>query len=951
MALNYIYIGSTTEPSFFFNNEQITSLNANIKVDALGNELSIDTLEFEVRYDDLDGTFSDLKYGTPIWYYDSENFVGKFYCKNVARIGVHLYRVESVSIIGLLEYEKHYGGFYHNISLREAIDDVFVNTGLSHVELCEYLTLGGITNPIPNPELAPGRTVSDIDLCSTQTNVELYFRFNHGDNTDSTTARILWANQYTNYGSVSEYNIGIVVTEIEMTSSQPHGYITFYVYCGTRYVSFTIAEDSWASVTINPVNGTATLIYNNTTTTKNFDATINYKYRIPLYSLHGLHYTGSTPARFPDATLKYSLGYIRFFSGSKQIKFYPFKDKYNGNVYLRPVPTTYLFYSTFIQGAAAYGVSWLSPAMSQYYPDIYNNQYNTELGIIAQNINWQDGVENVNVNGWIPSGTKREVLHQLLFAYNCNLYKDANGNLIIGKLPEIVEGTIPEEEIYNGGRVEPVKKPQKIELTEHYYETSGSSVGQVFNNTSAIVPSGAYFVEFNNAPIYDSVEAVGNIIVIGFNANAALVKGSGSINARPYSHSKRVITETISNRPDSDTVSVSNATLVTYLNSSSVMDKLKAFYANNVKRIKNSIVGSGRKTGRKFALLSPFYEDEEAYMMSARVIGSATTKYDCEFISGYTPVGVGNTYNNFVILTGSGTFEVPAGATKLYAVLIGGGSGGESGLAGEPGNNCPNFRTPQRAKGGAYGANGTAGKVYVVTINNPSASYEYSCGQGGSGGETTTSTTTHNSGEAGGDTTFGSYSSASGSVMANGYTNILDGAVYAKQMPPWNDRSGKGGDGGYAKLGNYSQSENIRAEDAYNFLSGADNSGGGGGLIIRWLNGDGESISRVYGLGGGAALDENGKPALYFDPSDRAVHNQYPGGDGADATYVPPKPTEYNATYFGYGGMGGAGGGAGGMGGGWQDGYGGEITLYPGGDGGYGGQGGDGGDGCVVVFY
>ena len=78
------------------------------------------------------------------------------------------------------------------------------------------------------------------------------------------------------------------------------------------------------------------------------------------------------------------------------------------------------------------------------------------------------------------------------------------------------------------------------------------------------------------------------------------------------------------------------------------------------------------------------------------------------------------------------------------------------------------------------------------------------------------------------------------------------------------------------------------------------------------------------------------------------------GGDGANATYVPPKATDYNPKYYGYGGMGGAGGGGGGNGGAYEDTWSSSEKLfitYSGGVGGYGGRGGDGGDGCVLVYY
>ena len=236
------------------------------------------------------------------------------------------------------------------------------------------------------------------------------------------------------------------------------------------------------------------------------------------------------------------------------------------------------------------------------------------------------------------------------------------------------------------------------------------------------------------------------------------------------------------------------------------------------------------------------------------------------------------------------------------------------------------------------------GKVYEVDINSPSASYSYACGTGGQGGAISHDHNANNPGSAGTDTTFGSFSSGSGT--ATPYTNILNGDVFAAQMPKWNDASGKGGDGGYKTISdssNPTQVTQYQAGGAYNILTGSTLLGGTSKL--------GASLGGVYqwvgGSGGGAALNANGAPGgdYAYISGERVISAD--GGDGADATYTPPKATTYNPKFYGYGGMGGPGGGAGGCGG--YDGA--EETTFTGGAGGYGAKGGDGGDGCVLVVY
>ena len=103
------------------------------------------------------------------------------------------------------------------------------------------------------------------------------------------------------------------------------------------------------------------------------------------------------------------------------------------------------------------------------------------------------------------------------------------------------------------------------------------------------------------------------------------------------------------------------------------------------------------------------------------------------------------------------------------------------------------------------------------------------------------------------------------------------------------------------------------------------------------------------GGGGGAGYGQpgfDGSAATYAG----GVYRSGNGGKGGDATETPPKATDYNPTYYGYGGLGGGGGGGGGAGG-WVLYDTAAYSVGTGGAGGYGGRGGDGGDGCVLIYY
>lgn len=124
-------------------------------------------------------------------------------------------------------------------------------------------------------------------------------------------------------------------------------------------------------------------------------------------------------------------------------------------------------------------------------------------------------------------------------------------------------------------------------------------------------------------------------------------------------------------------------------------------------------------------------------------------------------------YQNRVLLTSSQTWTAPSGVTSLRVILVGGGNGGTDGTDGG------------WDAAGTDGTDGTGGKVFSDTISiNSGQSFAVTIGAAGQA------------------TTFGAYSSASGSLF-NGYTDINDGAVFGRDgvaAPAAN--SGDGGAGG-----------------------------------------------------------------------------------------------------------------------------------------------------------
>lgn len=105
-------------------------------------------------------------------------------------------------------------------------------------------------------------------------------------------------------------------------------------------------------------------------------------------------------------------------------------------------------------------------------------------------------------------------------------------------------------------------------------------------------------------------------------------------------------------------------------------------------------------------------------------------------------------FQSRAVITESGTWTAPTGATQLRLILVGKGSTGTAGTDGT------------WSEAGGNGTDGVGGKVWAGTINiNDGQSFTVSIGN---------------------DTAFGTYSSAKGARFEYGYTDIASGESYAR---------------------------------------------------------------------------------------------------------------------------------------------------------------------------
>ena len=158
---NDIYIGSVNDPLYHYDNDSIIldSMTGVFSVDVVGNELSVDTFSFSVRYvpsadsgapvmygffvpADADALIADgdvfqvfagysgatylndLKYGTPVYWYSDGAFFTKGYLKSIDRTGKNAWRLTCISGIGLLDEIIHVGGIYTGQALSTILSSI-----------------------------------------------------------------------------------------------------------------------------------------------------------------------------------------------------------------------------------------------------------------------------------------------------------------------------------------------------------------------------------------------------------------------------------------------------------------------------------------------------------------------------------------------------------------------------------------------------------------------------------------------------------------------------------------------------------------------------------------------------------------------------------------------------------------------------------------------------------
>ena len=578
-------------------------------------------------------------------------------------------------------------------------------------------------------------------------------------------------------------------------------------------------------------------------------------------------------------------------------------------------------------------------------------------------------LQDVQIYGWLPIASRRDNLAQILFAVGAWIRDDLDGVLHIERLWDGYTANITQAQIYQGPSMSYGAKVTQVVVTEHQYVQGGEEV-TLFEGQS----QQGDIITFSE-PAYNLRDS--GFSILEGNANyAKIAAGNGTLIGSAYIHNTRQVSADVSQAAEPNVVTVSDATLVSLVNSSDVAQRLAQYYAC-LATFDGDILPGQQLDGNVVGIYDPFDRQMvQACLKSLDIKISGTLKATVSALVGFKPPQVDDsqTLDERIVLTGSGTYQIPAGTTLIRYVLISGAQGGHCGQKGGDVGTSPSvswsdptwgdqYRGCGLADGGVGGEGGAPGagaRILEGTLDiSDITSIPYSCGLGGLGAAYDPDDP---DGSAGSDTELGAATTAGAQAPEDGYTDPITGEKYGGI----GDQGIPGGKGaGNAAEVTTVDDETVQLFDPAESVTDEDGNTWSGGLTeteadapdcvaMEMRENDGARIWYSRGLGAGAAAGANGSgpgpEASVSVRSSSIVATAASGLDGATPALTPKKPAQYGKG--GRGGYGGGGASSGGLAVGSTDSsdYTVSITAGTGGIGGNGGPGGPGGDGCIILY-
>ena len=289
---------------------------------------------------------------------------------------------------------------------------------------------------------------------------------------------------------------------------------------------------------------------------------------------------------------------------------------------------------------------------TMHYGGIYSGEYASAIikDIIGEKIAYTEHniFSKIKVYGWLPVATRRENLKQLLFAVG-GCVKKKNGDVYFTTLTVDAPKSIPENRVFDTGKITYDSPASRIEVVEHQFSKvdsapseevySGEIIGSSFVTPKGYSVSDAALVTWDK-PYHSLTFSDCTLLNNEMGVNYAVVSSSGSatISGKPYIHSKMIVSRDKENYEGKEKVAkVENATLVTLANSNSVADKVMAYYDSPC-TLSGAIVMDGEKPLDNITMPNQFEEENTGMIKSIEgTLGKQITRGELELRIGYNP--------------------------------------------------------------------------------------------------------------------------------------------------------------------------------------------------------------------------------------------------------------------------------------------------------------------------
>ena len=289
---------------------------------------------------------------------------------------------------------------------------------------------------------------------------------------------------------------------------------------------------------------------------------------------------------------------------------------------------------------------------TMHYGGIYSGEYASAIieDIIGGKIAYTEHniFSKIKVYGWLPVATRRENLKQLLFAVG-GCVKKKNGDVYFTTLTVDAPKAIPENKVFDTGKITYDSPASRIEVVEHQFSKvdsvpseevySGEIIGSSFITPKGYSVSDAALVTWDK-PYHSLTFSDCTLLNNEMGVNYAVVSSSGSatISGKPYIHSKMIVSRDKENYNGKEKVAkVENATLVTLANSNSVAEKVMAYYDSPC-TLSGAIVMDGEKPLDNITMPNQFEEENTGMIKSIEgTLGKQITRGELELRIGYNP--------------------------------------------------------------------------------------------------------------------------------------------------------------------------------------------------------------------------------------------------------------------------------------------------------------------------